>query len=532
MKKKLLNIVIYTLVSLLILLVPLNLGCNPGTNGGSNSSDTLNLTELEPITLDPAISGESTSHLYISQIFSGLVRLDENLEVKPDIAEKWTMSQDGKTYIFKLRKNVTFHNGKEVTAQDFKYSWERACNPSTGSDTASIYLNDIVGADDVLSGRATDLKGVEALDKYTLKVTIDEPRAYFLSKLTYQTAFVVDKENVESNIEWWKKPNGTGPFILEKWVPGDTITLVANNNYYGDPVKLKQINFHILAGYYTDLYETGSIDVAPISEASIDKAADPEGPFHQDLYLFPQSSLTYLMFNSSKAPFDDVNIRKAFCYAVDKDKIINVILRNMVTNANGIIPPGIPGYSSDLVSTGYNVEKAKELIASSKYGNVANLPPIVITAAGYGGGLYREMGAIIQDWQDNLGVQVTVRQLEPEIFNYDLNKEVDNIYIYGWVADYPDPQDFLDTLFHTGSTNNIGNYSNKEVDNLLDQAGKETDEDKRLSLYREAEQIILADAPCLPLWFDINYLLIKPYVKDYKLDALGMPSLTKAYIER
>jgi oligopeptide transport system substrate-binding protein len=529
MRKSFSGLIIFTLISLLIILGPLSLGCDVIANG--NNDDSLDLLDIGPVTLDPAISTESTSHLYISQIFSGLVQLDDDLHIKPDIADDWTISKDGRTYTFTLKKGVTFHNGKEVTAQDFKYSWERACDPATGSETAAIYLNDILGADDVLYGQTTEIEGVEVLDKYTLKVTLDEPKVYFLSKLTYQTSFVVDRENVESGIEWWKKPNGTGPFVLKEWIPGEIITLAANNKYYGDLAKLDEINFHILAGYSMELYELGEIDVAPVSQPYIDKAEDPEGNFRQDLHLFPQLSFTYIGFNTSKPPFDDINIRQAFCHAVDKEKIINVILKDMVADGKGIIPPGIPGYSPDLTILDYDLEKAKELIAQSKYEDAANLPPIVFTAAGYGGNISEETGAIIQDWEDNLGVQITVRQLEPEIFSYDLNDEVDDIYMYGWIADYPDPQDFLDTLFYTGSSYNVSNYSNEEVDSLLDKAGVETDEVKRLELYREAEQTILLDAPCLPLWVDTNYILIKPYLKDYKLNPLGMPSLSKAYFE-
>ena len=526
MQKSISRNFVFIALSVLILLTLPGLACNP-----DNASSELNLVQLEPVTLDPAISSESTSHLYISQLFSGLVKLDQDLYIVPDIAEKWTISDDGTIYTFTLKEGVKFHNGKEVTAEDFKYSWERACNPMTGSDTAATYLNDIIGADDVLYGLATEIEGVEVLDKYTLKVTIDEPKKYFLSKLTYQTSFVTDKENVESNIDWWRNPNGTGPFKLKEWVPGERITMVANDNYYGDPVKLEKINFDILAGYPLSLYETDMIDIAPISEFYIDAAEDPQGRFYQDLQKYPAMGFQYIGFNTTKPPFDDINVRQAFCHAVNKEKIIEVILKDTVINSEGIIPPGIPGYNPEFQTLDYDIEKAKELIANSKYGDAANLPPIIFTTAGFGGAIPKELGAIVQGWEEDLGVDITVRQLEPDIFNYNLDSEVDNIYMYGWIADYPDPQDFLDILFYTGSNYNVGKYSNKEVDNLLDRAGIEADETKRFELYREAEQMILLDAPSLPLWSDINYVLIKPYVKDYELNAMGMPSLDKTYIE-
>ena len=159
----------------------------------SSSEDVLNLWDTGPVTLDPAISSEMSSHAYVMQIFSGLVRLDDELEVGPDIAESWQKSEDGKTFTFHLRQGVKFHDGNEVRAEDFKYSWERACDPETGSQTAATYLGDIVGVNDKLAGEVEEISGLKVIDDYTIEVTIDAPKAYFLCKLTYPTAFVVEQ---------------------------------------------------------------------------------------------------------------------------------------------------------------------------------------------------------------------------------------------------------------------------------------------------------------------------------------------------
>ena len=180
------------------------------------SGPTLNLWDQGPLTLDPAISSEMSSQIYVMHIFSGLVRLDSDLKPVPDIADNWSISDDGKTYTFYLRKDVKFQDGRPLTAQDIKYSLERSCNPATGSQTASTYLNDILGASEMISGKADSLSGVTIVDDYTLKITIDAPKVYFLSKLAYPTAFAVDKKNVESGADWWKKPNGTGPVQAHK----------------------------------------------------------------------------------------------------------------------------------------------------------------------------------------------------------------------------------------------------------------------------------------------------------------------------
>ena len=216
---------------------------------------------------------------------------------------------------------------------------------------------------------------------------------------------------------------------------------------------------------------------------------------------------------------------------MDKKPLVELTLRDMVRKAEGILPPGIPGYNEDLEGIGYDVEEAKELIAASKYGDVSNLPPITLTVSGYGGNIPAYLGAIIQDWRQNLGVEVSVRQLEPEDFIYNLTEEEDEMFILAWVADYPDPHNFLHNLFHSEAENNFFDYSNPELDSLLDRAAIEQDDAIRLSIYHEAEQKIVDEAPCLPLWFGTNYVLVKPYVKGYVLNPLGIPDLSKVYIE-
>ncbi len=501
--------------------------CQPSSGQG-----VLRLWDTGPITLDPAISADMSSHTYVMQIFSGLVRLDQELNIVPDIAESWPEgSPDGKTYTFHLRQGVKFHSGREVKAADFKYSWERACDPDTGSGTAATYLGDIVGAKDMLSGKTGEISGVEVLDDYTLRVTIDAPKAYFLDKLAYPTAFVVDRVNVESGEEWWWEPNGTGPFKLREWEPGQRLILERSQVYYGEPAKLQRVIFSLVAEEPMALYETGQIDVVPVYLAYIDQVRDETNPLHQELAVTPELSLYYIGFNTAKPPFDDVNVRRAFCLAVNKERIAEVILRDMVNEADGILPPGMPGYNEALEGLDYDVEKAKEFIAASRYGDVSNLPPITLTVDGYGNSIPSYLGAIIQEWQQNLGVKISVRQLEPENFIYNLKQEKDEMFVMGWIADYPDPHNFLDILFYTGSEVNIFEYSNPGLDALLDQAAIEQDGVVRLSMYQQAEQLVIDDAPCFPLFHGANYILVEPYVKGYELSPLGIPDLSKVYIE-
>ncbi len=516
------------LLSLLLVCLPAlpSVGCEPFSEG-----EVLRLWDTGPQTLDPAISADMSSHTYVMQIFSGLVRLDEELDIVPDIAERWEKSADGKTYTFYLRQGVRFHNGREVKAADFKYSWERACNPATGSGTAATYLGDIVGARDMLTGEAGQLAGVEIIGDYALQVTIDAPKAYFLSKLAYPTAFVVDRANVESGANWQLKPNGTGPFKLDEWQPGQQLVLERNEAYYAVPARLQRVVFSLVAADPMALYETGQIDVVGVYLPYIDQVRDETNPLHNEVVITPELSLHCIGFNTVEPPFDDVNVRLAFCHAVDKARIARVILRDMVSVADGILPPGMPGYSEAVQGLDYDVGKAKALIAASKYGDVSSLPPITITVAGYGNDISAYLGAVIQEWRENLGIEVSVRQLETEDFLYNLKTEKDDLFEFGWVADYPDPHDFLDILFHTGSEVNMGEYSSPALDALLDQAAVEQNESDRLAMYQQAEQMVIADAPCLPLFHATNYVLVKPYVKGYELSPLGIPDLTKAYLD-
>jgi len=217
---------------------------------------------------------------------------------------------------------------------------------------------------------------------------------------------------------------------------------------------------------------------------------------------------------------------------VDKEHIAKVILRDMVNIADGILPPGMPGYNEALEGLDYDVEKAKDFISASRYGDASNLPPITLTVDGYGNSIPGYLGAIIQEWQRNLGVEISVRQLEPGNFIYNLKQEKDEMFIMGWVADYPDPHNFLDVLFYTGGEVNIFEYSNPTLDALLDQAAIERDRAVRLAMYQQAEQLVIDDAPCLSLFHGANYILVEPYVKGYELSPLGIPDLSKVYLEQ
>jgi oligopeptide transport system substrate-binding protein len=292
-------------------------GCT--TNGVSpplsnSTGGQLTLSASEPFNLDPARVGDAGALTFVAQVFNGLVKISHD-GVLPDIAESWTVSPDGTVYTFKLRRDVKFHNGRQVSAADFKYSFERALTPTTGSTTARTYLGDIVGAESMLAGQSTALSGVRVIDDHTLTITVDKPRSYFLSKLTYATASVVDRANIAEGSQWWRTPNGTGPFKLTEWNVGSSIRLENNPDYYDGAPKLDSVVFRFLAGRPMDLYETGQIDVADVDLGYIDRVLDPGGLFAKEVQTISQLSFYFLGFNCVAAPFDDPLIRQAFSLA-------------------------------------------------------------------------------------------------------------------------------------------------------------------------------------------------------------------------
>jgi oligopeptide transport system substrate-binding protein len=337
----------------------------------------------------------------------------------------------------------------------------------------------------------------------------------------------VDRDNVESGGEWWRSPNGTGPFKLKQWRETEVLILERNEFYYGGVAKLNLVVFLLWSGIPMNMYETGEIDVAGVGAGYIEKVTDETGPFYMDLRVVPELSFYYIGFNAARPPFDDANIRRAFSMAIDKDKLVSLVFKGTMEPADGILPPGMPGYNETLSGLEYDPAGAKELIAGSGYGDVSQLPPITITTLGWGGAISGELESVVYQWRENLGVEVTVRQLEPERFLYHLAEEKDEMFATGWIADYPHPQDFLDILFHSGADNNYGQYSNPGVDALLEAAGVEQDSNSSLGLYRQAEQMIVDDAACIPLCFGRNYVLVKPYVKGYELNPMGFAMLNE-----
>ena len=483
----------------------------------------------DPPTLDPHLTSDTTSSGVVVEVFSGLVALDSELRLVPDIAERWEVSDDGKTYTFHLRENAKFHDGKRVYAQDFKWSMERAAHPDTASPVADTYLNDIVGVGAVLEGETTDISGVTAIDETTLRIEIDAPKAYFLAKMTYPTAYVLDRENVEAGGRTWTdSPNGTGPFRLAEYRIGERIVLERNEHFYREPAHLDSIAMNLAGGQSMAMYENDEIDITGVGLFDLDRVLDPNEELNRELVVAPPDfSISYVGFNASQPPFDDPKFRQALNHAVDKNLIASEVLSDLVEPAFGILPPGFPGYNPDLAGLQHDPELAKRLLEESQYSDPATRPRIVITVPGTGGTIGLDLEVVIEMWKQTLGIEVEIQQVEWATYLQDLDQQKFQAYAgLGWQADYPDPQDFLDILFHTESSLNHGVYSNPEVDAILEEARTEPDANRRVELYHQAEDMIVNDAAWLPLWYDgERHVLIKNHVKDYRITPMIVPKL-------
>jgi oligopeptide transport system substrate-binding protein len=471
-----------------------------------------------PRSFDPAttISGGD------KRVFSGLVSFDPNLNLTPDLAERWDISADGTIYTFYLRQNAKFHDGHLVTAQDVVYSWERAASPALASDSVLTYLGDIVGVREMTAGEANQIRGLRIIDDHTLQVTIDAPKPYFLLKLTFATAFVVDKSNVESSEEWYRTPNGTGPYKLVEWTRFERKVYEANKDFYLGAPSIPYIVVLLYTGEGQRLYESGEIDITGVY--SVERFTDPTEPLHSELLTGVDLCTGYVVFDTTRPPFDDVNVRKAFSMAFNRQKYIDVLFEGHALPAAGLYPPGLPGFNLALKGLTYDPAQARQLLAQSTYGGPDGLPPIVFSNSGIGSYISADVAAMAEMWEQNLGVTITIENLESNYYSDQLySGNHGQLFSWGWCADYPDPENFADVLFHSGSLQNNGGYSNPQLDALLESARIEQDVTKRIGMYQQAEQLIVDDAPALFTSYSISYQLVKPYVKGYVFTPIDIP---------
>lgn len=498
--------------------VPPNL--EPGAKFGGTYRRAL---ANDPATLDPAFVSDVYSRTVVRQIFQGLVQFDAHLNPIPAIAEFWEASRDGLTWTFTLRRGVKFHHGREVTAEDFVYSFTRLLDPKNPSPRSEFFRR-IQGARDFLQGNTTSVRGLKALDRYTLQIVLEEPFAASLAVLGLGNAAVVPREEVERLGEnFAQAPVGAGPFKFVRWEPAQEIVLEANPDYYEGRPFLDAIVFKIGRKFEEAFAEflTGNLEETIIPSEKTDEVHTALKYRQYQYVRRPMLGLLYIGFNTQIKPFDDKRVRQALNYGVNKEAIVREITKMGSQPATGTLPPGMPGHDPDLKGYYYNPAKAKRLLAEAGYPNGDGFPVVQLWASSKAESTKAELAAYREQLAE-LGVKVELHFVsEWKVFDDMLREGKLPMFRLAWYADIPDPDDFLTPLLHSASPRNVTFYRNPQVDRLLERAREQLDYAQRIKLYREAERIVMEDAPWITQHNHVFEYLYQPYVQGVEVSLLG-----------
>lgn len=481
----------------------------------------------DPANLDPLVAARVAQVMVSMNIFDGLVKFDPVLgRMIPDIAERWTISPDGKTYAFPLRRGVLFHNGREVTAEDFKYSFERITHPDNASPfLPRLSLLGVSGAGDYQTRRAREIAGIRVKDKYTLEFTLDKANCLFLYDLGGIWASVVPREEVERlGKDFGAQPVGSGPFMFDSWVRDSQVVLKRFGRYWktdrwGNKLPyLDRMIVRVIREMVTTEaeFEAGNLDFSVMLDPQYRKyKAHPV--YKNQLIEVPELFTRHIGFNLdiAGAPWQDKRVRHAINHAIDRQTIVEKVLHGKAFPAVGILPSTIAGYNRHLRGYDYNVDKAKQLLAEAGYGR--GFEATIVTTAHPAWGL--PAAEAVMGYLAPLGIR-----LKPELMDgaTALRRMQDghfDWYISSTGGD-THPLAYIQRRFHSrqaGPPGNFTRYRNPAVDNLLDRAAEDTRcGDAMISLLRQAEAIIVEDAP----WWFYNYnkavAAYQPYVRGLK----------------
>ncbi len=499
--------------------------------------------------LDPALVQLAVDYDTLSTVFTGLVEFDNQIHLQDQLAASHSISSDGLTYTFTLKPNLKFSDGTPLTSQDVVYSINRALLPATKSQVA-YYLNLVKDYDKIQAGKVSTLIGDSLLapDPNTVKIIISKPAAYFLQALTYPTSFVVEKSLIDKYGTSWtdhlNQGGGDGPFKVTNYDHTKGLYLVPNPNYYGKQPKIQKLEFLIsgdvdttFKGYQSHQYDwTGVVGLPPAQIAGL--AGNPE--FHE----YTNLRIRYVTMNYLVKPFDNIKVRQALALAIDKDLLAKTVFRNTVIATNHIVPQGMPGYSPDLIgpasvkSTAGDKAMAKQLLQQGLQEEGLSSFPTNITFSYYTDvkAIVDATQAILQMWQQVLGISMKsdattyakLITLEDATVN---NPKGLQVWISGWLADYPDPQDWLTTFFDKGSGYNQMNYGQNQssvaaqqqaVQKQLEQADVTQDQTTRLKMYNEAEQKIINDAGWISLYQNKIQLMKSTKLQGIVFNALSI----------
>jgi oligopeptide transport system substrate-binding protein len=500
------------------------------TSTGTFAETVLNRgNSAEPESLDP----HKTSTVYeahiLRDLFSGLMVQDAKANVIPGAAESYTVSDDGKTYTFKLRADGKWSDGSPVTAHDFVFSWRRLTDPATAAEYAYM-LSPVVGADDVTAGKKKPEElGIKAIDDSTLEVTLNAPTPYFLEMLTHQATYAVSKANVEKLGADFVKPGNlvsNGAYTLAEWVPNDHIKIVKSPTFYDAAnVKIDAVNYIPTEDRSTAVkrLEAGELDMN--DDIPTEQLADLRAKFGDQIKIGPYLGTYYYVYKIPKQPWGDVKLRHAVSMAIDRDYLAEKVWQNTMIPTYSFVPPGISGYetrTTDYSETSQidREDAAKKILAELGYGPDK---PLKMEIRYNTSENHKNTAIAIQEQLKPLGIEVTMLNTDTKTHYGHLEQHGDfDVARAGWIADYKDPENFL-ALCKTGAGNNYAEYSNPAYDDLLAKAAAASDPGERMKALSDAEQIGVANDLCvLPLLNYSYHNIVSSKIKGWEENVMDI----------
>ncbi|MBX3096689.1 MAG: peptide ABC transporter substrate-binding protein [Fimbriimonadaceae bacterium] len=512
----------------------LAIGCGNGGGGGfsdrpTNQGDGAGGNVLSypiannPTSLDPHKVQDGDTLDIVQQVYEGLVGWSTNNEPVGLLAEKWEISEDGKTYTFTLKKDVKFHNGQVMTADDVVWSLERACSPRLASPTATAYLDDIVGVTDKFAGTAETIAGVKKVDDHTVSLTLKRPTPYFLGKLTYLTCAVMPKDMapLDKDLTDLSQMIGTGPFKMTKFDPEQRVYMEAFADYHGGRPQLDAIERLVMGDAVTRLnaYKTGKVQLVQLERQDVEGV---KADYGDQLHYLPRPAIWYIGLNQlAYEPFKNRDVRRAFAMAIDRDKIVNDLLGGVNQPAMSIVPPGVPGHRDEANYIKYDPAAAKALLASAGYPDGKGLPALQLKFRDERPDIRIASEAIAGQIRQNLGVEVTLQAQEWGAYLEAFNRKQQGFYHMRWAADFLDPQNFLSHMLATWGPENKLGYNSADFDRLCAEGDKTLDMATRIPLYQQAEDVVLQDAVWIPLYFQKDVELQVPNLTGMRDSLFG-----------
>jgi len=499
----------------------------PPMVGPPSSARVFRFYQESPTTLDPALAADAYSSTVVAQIYSPLVGLTSNLEPTPQVADSWTISRDGKTYVFHIREGVRFHNGRDVTAQDFVYTLTRCFQePFRSEGLAAGYLDAIEGVPEFLAGKATSIRGIHALDEKRLQIKLSRPYRPLLSALALDQTSVVPRELMDrhGNAILEVNPTGCGPF---KYVRRDdrSVVLAANPDYFMGAPAIDSLVFFTPPGDVISQGANALLDGrATLSTLPIDRVEEFRARAGITMLRWQDLTLAFLGMNATIPPLDDRRVRQAIALAVDRQAMIRFQPEGK-TLATGILAPGVPGYSPATRTYPCDVAQAKALLHQAGYGPEHPLPTLLLYKSATSNAGVRALDSLMVRSLAEAGIKVEIQYVTWKVLDDAITTRKAQLFSLSWVADIPDPDTFLRALFYSSSSTNYFKYRNATVDSLLDAARSADDPKIAQAAYQSAEERILRDAPFVPLFHPTNFIGLRSNVVGLQMNPLGISTL-------